>query len=85
MGHKKQVTYQIKPSPQQQHAAEFRRTIKDCSTVELDYRMSVNQNTAASITLDVIEAQAKLTYGRQNLATLAREHAVLTAEIEGRR
>ena|SRR3990167_8848740 len=72
-------------TPQQQHAAEFRRSVKDCSTAELEYRLSVNDNQRADTKLSITEAQTKLTHGRQNLAYLTRQRDVLTAEIEGRR
>ena len=91
MGHKKQArrtprTVRIaKPSAQQTHAAEFRRSIKDCSTAELSYRFDASNDARDQVTDAIVEAQTKLTAARALYTRLTREHDVLTAEIEGRR
>ena len=72
-------------TPQQQHAAEFRRSVKDCSTAELNYRLSVNDNQRADTEVSIIDAQYTLTASRKRQNTLTREHDVLMTEIEGRR
>jgi hypothetical protein len=74
-----------KPSPHQAASAEFRRTIKDCSTAELDRIMIANGARYVDVRQDINGYQRALTIARHEANRLQREHAVLTAEIEGRR